>query len=150
MNLNHNQSSVQNMNKNSQRLAIAKMDGWEIDESPSKYEKTTARYHLYQKGHNEGLAWCSSDCLQNLIDCLPDYLNDLNIWHRLENTYKWKKAKVGSRTERSMYADQLDAIVRDRPIWNATAAQKSEAFLRTFGKWGHCEGNFRTTVHQLR
>ena len=63
----------------------------------------------------------------------PDYLNDLNACHKMEDNI------VGSGLAGSSvdvkYHKQLAAICSTRPIWNATAAQRAEAFLRTLGLW---------------
>ena len=60
---------------------------------------------------------------------LPDYLNDLNAMHEAE-----KVLKGGMR---SKYDAELTLICsRDYNfIWESTASQRAEAFLRTIGKW---------------
>lgn len=54
---------------------------------------------------------------------VPDYLNDLNAMHEVENTmpeHKW-----------NIYDDILETIVDAGFIWNATAAERAEAFVLT-------------------
>jgi len=67
---------------------------------------------------------------------VPDYANDLNAMHEAE-----KRLNVNQLSE---YADQMDKIcvpVHICPLthWSAvtmaTAIQRSEALLRTIGKW---------------
>jgi len=65
-------------------------------------------------------------------DCDP--LNDLNAMHEAELFLK--------RNELPLYTEWMQSIQRRerdeykwRYIWNATARQRVEAFLRTFGKW---------------
>ena len=60
---------------------------------------------------------------------LPDYLNDLNAMHEAE-----KVLKGGMR---SKYDAELTLICsRDYNfIWESTASQRAEAFLRTIDKW---------------
>ena len=60
---------------------------------------------------------------------LPDYLNDLNAMHEVE-----KVLKGGMR---SKYDAELTLICsRDYNfIWESTASQRAEAFLRTIDKW---------------
>lgn len=100
------------MKPEEQRVAIAKACGWV--ESP------------YGKWSHDGLI---------LRDPLnpPDYLNDLNACHKMEDNI------VGSGLAGSSvdvkYHKQLAAICSTRPIWNATAAQRAEAFLKTLSLW---------------
>ena len=60
---------------------------------------------------------------------VPQYLNDLNACHEME-----KVLKGGMR---SKYDAELTLICsRDYNfIWESTASQRAEAFLRTIGKW---------------
>ena len=60
---------------------------------------------------------------------IPNYLNDLNAMHDAE-----KVLKGGMR---SKYDAELTLICsRDYNfIWESTASQRAEAFLRTIGKW---------------
>ena len=60
---------------------------------------------------------------------VPNYLNDLNAMHEAEKTLK-----LGMR---NLYDANLDLIAeRDHCfIWETTAAQRAEAFLKTLGLW---------------
>ena len=65
----------------------------------------------------------------------PDYLRDLNAMHEAE--------KRLSASQLSAYVGELaNAIINGEnkttlgnQMWHATAAQRSEAFLKTIGKW---------------
>jgi hypothetical protein len=70
---------------------------------------------------------------------IPDYLNDLNACHEMEKVLDW--------TQTCLMRNYLDEIV-ERPhtynggvdmskarIWQATAAQRAEAFLKTLNLW---------------
>lgn len=64
---------------------------------------------------------------------IPDYLNDLNAMHEAE--------KVLTEKQFNNYYCELFEVVKmslARPtelIFNATASQRAEAFLKTIGKW---------------
>ncbi len=66
---------------------------------------------------------------QGLVRVCPDYLNDLNAMHDAEKVLIW-------RTDLAVldYDEEL-RMVTDGWRWNATAAQRASAFLRTIGKW---------------
>ncbi len=66
---------------------------------------------------------------QGLVRVCPDYLNDLNAMHEAEKVLIW-------RTDLAVldYDEEL-RMVTDGWRWNATAAQRASAFLRTIGKW---------------
>jgi hypothetical protein len=53
---------------------------------------------------------------------VPDYIGDLNACHEME------KALI-------RHGDWAVCDYDQRRKWNATAAQKAEAFLRTLGLW---------------
>ncbi len=67
------------------------------------------------------------------VSDLPDYLNDLNAIHEVENKNLVSHAMWDS------YLDNLESICErenlGRYITNATAAQRAEAILKTLGKW---------------
>lgn len=59
---------------------------------------------------------------------VPDYLNDLNAMHEAEKL-------LTPSNMIALYAKELDDIIAttegNRPLWNATAAQRAEAFALT-------------------
>ena len=68
----------------------------------------------------------------------PSYTTDLNAMHEAELVFR------RSARERVDYERELQFICANdhsggreygREVWNATARQRSEAFLRTLGKW---------------
>ena len=67
------------------------------------------------------------------VSDLPDYLNDPNAIHEVENKNLVSHAMLDS------YLDNIESICKKenlgRHIKNATAAQCAEAYLRSIGKW---------------
>lgn len=112
------------MTEKAQRIAIAEARGWKRCPwkgydgvwMPKGYTYMESPYNLL-KPENE----------------LPDYLHDLNAMHEAENIltdaqwleYESYLASVGSGRTRAQM------------IIHANAAQKSQAFLRTLGKWDY-------------
>jgi hypothetical protein len=68
---------------------------------------------------------------------LPDYLNDLNAMHEAEKTAGFHNPDKGWE-----YRKNLFRVVNgwDHKVFQATASQRAEAFLRTIGKWKGGEG----------
>jgi hypothetical protein len=68
----------------------------------------------------------------------PDYCNDLNAMHEAEKILTTKQKQ---RYAIALSDDLSDSAPTDscHTVWSdtihATAAQRAEAFLRTFGKW---------------
>ncbi len=98
-----------------QQIAIAEARGWR--RGPNGHGWFLSTPSLY-RGMFTGIS------NGPLIDGLPDYLNDLNAMHEAE--------KVLTDMQSIRYEARLGRIGR---IFNATAAQRAEAFLRTIGKW---------------
>jgi hypothetical protein len=94
-------------------IKIAEACGWT---DISKYTQAIDGWYGYEpeNGHHSQV---------------PDYCNDLNKIHEAEKTLK-----LGLR---NTYDAELGLIAkRDHCfIWETTALQRAEAFLRTFGKW---------------
>ena len=98
-----------------QRIAIAEACGWKL--SPPNLE---------YKWLNPNTKWSEPE--------LPDYLNDLNAMHEVENTL--------SKEQLLIYSEQIyytaSKCEKETGLWrylSASAAQRAEAFLRTIGKW---------------
>ena len=71
---------------------------------------------------------CGEDNDSIYRDLIPDYLNDLNAMHEVEN--------VLTSEQVTSYVYSLESM-NERwatPAF-ATASQRAEAFLRTIGKW---------------
>lgn len=107
------------MTEEQQRIAIAEACRW-------KWEKLwTGEFHGKPMGE------------QGPLRELPDYCNDLNAMHEAE--------KVLINEQDLKYSESLAIVVKARWKTNnsydmqkfrsATAAQRSEAFLKTIGKW---------------
>ena len=101
------------MNQELQRIKIAEACGWtEISQR--------CMWGLPKGAYDTG----REDCLKHL----PDYLNDLNAMHEAEKVLKgeqWVKyvRLIGGATQ------------EEKGRCHATAAQRSEAFLRTLNLW---------------
>jgi hypothetical protein len=104
------------MNKEEQRIAIAKACGW-------SYRKTEFCTYWWNDEVNKTLP--PND--DGFRPC-PDYLNDLNAMHEAE--------KVLTSEQITSYVYSLESM---NERWStpafATASQRAEAFLRTIGKW---------------
>ncbi len=123
------------MNKEKQRIAIAKACGWEF-QGDDEFEIKTAKWSTKDRwalGPDEELRF---------ILHIPDYLNDLNAMHEAWREMIWSSEARGCRLYHDIMRDNLRSIVhRDKlklgfcSISNATAAQRAEAFLKTLGLW---------------
>ena len=116
------------MDPNAQRLAVAELRGWKFSKIPGEFRyvaisPTGEAYHA-----NFGN-----------ISFLPDFLNDLNaVWDA-------EAAALLTEQQCAAYSTHLCGIVKGFPsdpfhgvhnyMWHANAAQRSEALLRTCGKW---------------
>lgn len=103
------------MKPEAQRIAIAEACGWAKDISINGNQTWSSRRDKLRQVHE-----------------LPDYLNDLNAMHEAE--------KVLTAEQQKDYVQWLLVITvaTDNPLahdWNATAAQRAEAFLRTLNLW---------------
>lgn len=106
------------MNPEAQRIAIAEASGWR--------RKPMAE--------NGPLVWHDGEKFRSDYE-MPDYLNDLNAMHEAEKVF-------ADLTDEhwGTYAAWLHKIVPlstlpSEVLVNATAVQRSEAFLRTLGLW---------------
>lgn len=101
------------MQKQKQRIAIADACGWLVNEdgisgiSPINREQGLTNPEI--------CSWI-----------LPDYLNDLNAMHEAEKILDYNQLR-----------DMEDSVSFRFAVlpFHATAAQRTEAFLRTVGKW---------------
>lgn len=110
------------MNREAQRIAIAKACGW----YPNGHVSWIHAVH----GHKTG---------RDATSALPDYLNDLNAMHEAE--------KKLSREDFFKYCDELSHVLdrvhlRGEPLngydaWriHTPAIHRAEAFLRTLNLW---------------
>ena len=72
----------------------------------------------------------------NSTCAIPNYTSDLNAMHEAENSVVFR-AEYGEGLKYSQTLRRITESDRstERWQWNATAAQRAEAFLRTIGKW---------------
>lgn len=62
---------------------------------------------------------------------LPDYCNDLNAMHEAVKSLSGDDMQQMTHALRNVTRSHLSGY----ELWNATAPQRAEAFLRTIGKW---------------
>jgi hypothetical protein len=109
------------MTDNEQRIVIAEACGW--------------REVVLLGGQVLGFP-----CLDSYLSReVPDYLNDLNAMHEAEKTLNGNHQRIAN------YQDALIRVVGitgfgpfgtiENWLLHATARQRTEAFLRTLGKW---------------
>lgn len=117
------------MTPEAQRIAIAEAFSVRFNESKDLYEllnpKGEWKYPYDADGDSEEHCWKYA----------PNYPNDLNAMHEAE--------KVLTEKQELFYMMKLIQVMKERHTlgvskdltYKATAAQRSEAFLRTIGKW---------------
>jgi hypothetical protein len=113
------------MTPEAQRIAIAEACGY-----------TNVRYD-YANGSDTFKSWLA-DHPSFAGSGVPDYLNDLNAIHEAEETLNYAQkedyvvhlanAVQFRRTKKDIHSDYWC-------VATSTATQRSEAFLRTIGKW---------------
>ena len=110
------------MSPEKQRIAIATACGWKCAGHPDQLAATGDFQFAYQFVINP-----NGEIVTHYS--IPDYLTDLNAMHEAE--------KVLTGGMRSKYDAELTLICsRDYNfIWESTAPQRAEAFLRTLGLW---------------
>jgi hypothetical protein len=111
------------MNPEQQRIAIAEACGWR--HTPSEANPN----FWYNEKYKTNSPWITYSARNE--DGLPDYLNDLNVMHEAE--------KVLDDSQLIAMDEYLSRIFKPKPgfklLWQATAVQRAEAFLRALGKW---------------
>lgn len=65
------------------------------------------------------------------IEYIPNYCTDLNAMHEAEKVLTDEQCVF----IRLHLRERLENHPASRYVWNATARQRAEAFLRTLGKW---------------
>jgi hypothetical protein len=66
------------------------------------------------------------------LHMIPDYANNLNAMHEAESTLSFADQRRYGRTLGEVLDDCIGSPDHD---WHATARQRAEAFIRTFGTW---------------
>jgi len=100
------------MNKEQQRIKIAEACGWKVHPNDRFIVIPPNSPHSVQP-----------------LSTIPDYLNDLNAMHEAE--------KILTAQQRRSYVSYIFNLPASECESNtfATAAQRAEAFLRTFNLW---------------
>jgi hypothetical protein len=121
------------MTPEAQRIAIAEACGWRFTDNPVSYGRCA-----WPKG-----AHCIDDWVP--VDCIPDYLNDLNVMIGEAGAYAKKEGMtfsmclingrwgVGFYRHRHSGAGGVDEIAHKYGTELCPAI--SEVFLRAIGKW---------------
>lgn len=115
------------MSPEKQQIAIAKLCGWIFNYIGNCWSGDL--YSVKPPGRLK-----QTYTREAAIKTLPDYLNDLNVMHEVEKTLGARSATYANVLEEVCRRDRGD-LVSDGQKWHATAAQRAEAFLRTFDKW---------------
>jgi hypothetical protein len=123
-----NTANLKTMTDEQIRLKIAERCGWhERPEPVGSYNATTW--------------WHNNDRYPSNVMPVPDYLNDLNACHEMEKACLRPTLQDNAmeRDEKFVrwdnYMEQLGRKMSRDDIAHATARQRCEAFLRTFGEW---------------
>jgi len=116
------------MTPEEQRIAIAEACGWKRI-APFKVGREKCDWPVWEKDGKRASI---------LTSTLPDYLNDLNAMHEVEKILNekeqvWYLQKLTQVRFREGIGGMIGCMI-DK-IAFATAAQRSEAFLRTIKKW---------------
>lgn len=107
------------MNPDDQRIAIAEACGLERCHPYDKFSDFTPRWYW------KGGYYCFEE--------LPDYLDDLNAMHEAEKTLDDTVDMTDS--DKVRYSENLGWIMVRKFVWEATATQRAEAFLKTLNLW---------------
>lgn len=107
------------MTPEAQQLAIAKACGYDV------------------AGERKRLELCRRDDANPGKSPIPDYLHDLNAMAVAEKTLEYP-GRHAEQVELNLYAETLRRISlanRNHYTFQATAAQRAEAFLKTLNLW---------------
>lgn len=130
-----------------QRIAVAEACGWKYwhDDQETLLLRPDEEWPAYPHWEERGMRRGDGRPTASLIDvsALPDYLNDLNAMH--------EAVKILTDYQRNTYCDYLVGVSHNDlsrsfgpdgeiegdsfTVFEATASQRAEAFLRTIGKW---------------
>jgi hypothetical protein len=116
------------MKPEKQRIAIAEACGTKLVEALDGF------WDVERNGFMHAVGCCKKDLVQGL----PDYLNDLNAMHAAEKVLTYEQAE--EFVEQLYLADQKNNLAEKPRPWrfnvaSATAIERAEAFLKTIGKW---------------
>jgi hypothetical protein len=107
------------MNKEKQRILIAEACGWEMAHPGIR-----------------GSGYFKSGMTVRFEGDLPDYLNDLNDCHEMENVLTLdQQERFVCVLDRMLHGGRASDLSECFVSLHATAAQRCEAFLRTLNLW---------------
>jgi hypothetical protein len=110
------------MTPEAQRTALLKHLGWTSRMVPSDEDVIKQGYDEFRH------TWWYNP--EGELATPPDLLNDLNAMHEVEETI------LSDHAQWCAYTVELEILLEDiGPLIHATAAQKSEAYLKAIGKW---------------
>lgn len=114
------------MTQEEQRIAIAELRGWRrLKSSP------VLRYWSHPDDDPEG----NEENEVFTLEMLPDYPNDLNACHEMEN-HLTEQQKIGYYHNLSLWREDTGEPTENLyEVVHATAAQRCEAFLKTINLW---------------
>lgn len=113
------------MTPEQQRIAIAEFCGWT---SIMNHPVGLVGFHPQAEGESLGF------CQDKTIYLIPDYPNDLNAMHEAEKTLPELQRQL-------YYSELIRVLIKSINSYNfydiltATSQQRSEALLKTIGKW---------------
>lgn len=120
---------VDDMTPEEQRIAIAKSVGW-VEVERLRWEWDTDKLNPPK---------------QFMVGCghLPDFLNDLNAMHEIEELLQPQRCSLGGVYSSAEWEKYYKALLRVAERDGASAchllaAQRAEAYLRTNGLWKDC------------
>lgn len=114
---------VKDMDKELQRIAIAKSMGYTLEQIKGSDESEMRAYFQDREKPS---------------NCIPNYLNDLNSMHEVEKHYS-KKMNYVFHLRRvcgmAEYPTEEELSFWSEMCVFATAAQRAEAYLKTLNLW---------------
>lgn len=130
------------MTPEEQNIAIAEAYGWIWHHCPTSNIEIDRFGQLLKLGSRKWTGWlkgkhhsATGHWHQTYI---PDYIHDLNASHEAEGVLtdnQWHRYVIEMEEIMERDAPESKRGNRERFFMNATASQRSEAFLRTIGKW---------------
>jgi len=127
-----NLKQIQKMSDNDLMIRVAELGGWE--RGPKEDIKIAGLGILAAKG----MCWHKKEEEDNWQDNPPDFPNDLNAMHKVEEKY------LRTAVMRARYQENLCEVLRKEypkwtctTYWFATARQRAEAFVLTMEEKRH-------------
>lgn len=126
------------MTPEKQRIAIAEACGLDVSRSPNPdpADRWKTCYFTPEAAKQRRASWPSSA----VVKVIPDYLSDLNAMHEAEQLLTDNQCQQHFDNLAKATNAELETLgtvygVMHFRMYNATAAQRAEAFLRTLSLW---------------